>query len=386
MARYFVRFRVETLASIAESHSQQQQGNRPIWKFSWTSDGARLVLHDASRDESGVSVHEGLSLDMDVPAGDMDEAISRAQNLTEGLVNLISYTTAAACSPATLKSAYEIPRGQADVDVVWVHQRSRGPLGDLRPIDADLLNTVYSLYDKADEATKWRISQAAQWLRKGDLELETVGQFIAYWEGLEAASWALLDILCHEAVELFPTCSKCKHQLKECPKCKKPLGRLNDMAGVAELFERLVDGGRETHKRIRTHRGQLFHGGKKLKPGFLDALREDLQILREALALAIGECLGLEEVETKLIAGTQPRRATRPTRVKVFGKLAAFEAPDLERPDLQPFVEHEPEEKYSVTSEGKLNVAFAHTLTMRNAAFQAEGFEMWGDEHAFAKD
>jgi len=384
MTRYFVRLRVETLASIAESHSQHQQGNRPIWKFSWTSDDVKLVLYDVLRDEDGVFVPEGLGLDLDVPAESLDMAISKAQNLAEGLVNLISYVTATACGPAALRSCYQIPEEQANAEVVWVHQRVRGPSGDMRTVDADLLGDAYGLYDGADEATKWRISQAAQWLRKGLLELETVGQFISYWVGLESASWALLDILRPEERELWPTCSKCKHQVRNCPECGHNLGHPNNMASVAKLFEQFFDAGRKTYKRIRAHRGQLFHGGKKPRPEFLNALQEDVSALREALAMAIGVLLGIEESKMRRIASTQPRRALRPIRVKVLGELASFEAPALERPDLQPYVEHDPAEEYSITPEGKLNVAFKHTLTMRNASFQARGYEMWDDEHAKA--
>jgi hypothetical protein len=259
-------------------------------------------------------------------------------------------------------------------------------VGDLRPVDEALLSTVYALYDEADEDAKWQVSQATQWLCKGSLELETIGQFIAYWEGLEAASKRLLDLLCPDVTELLPICPKCKDQVEKCPKCGKGLGRQNDMAGVAKLFEQSTPGGEEMYKHIRANRGRLFHGGKRLKPEFLKALREDVRVLREALSRAIGVCLGLEEAAIRRIAGTQPRRAIRPIKVKVFGTLTAFQAPELGYPDLQPFVEHEPEEEYSVTPEGKLSVAFKHTLTMRNASFQARGYEMWGDEHARAAD
>ena len=386
MGRYFVRFRVETLASIGERIAQQQPGNRPIWKFSWQIDGARLVLYDSLRDLDAVFVHEGLRLDLEVPAESLDEAIKTAQNLAEGLVNLVSYATAAACSPADLESAYEVQQGQSDVDVVWVHQDRRVPLGDLRPVDAAILDDVYRLYYSADEPSKWQISQAAQWLRRGDLELETVGQFISYWVGLEATSRALLGILCPEEANLFTKCSKCESEVRNCPECGHDLGHPNNMAGAAGLFERFFDDGWKMYKRIRTHRAQLLHGGKKLKPGFLDLLRADLPILREALAAAIGVCLGLEESKSKHIARIPPRRAIRPTRLRILGRLTAFQAPDLEKPDLQPFVEHAPEEEYSVTPEGKLNVAFKHTLTMRNASFQAQEYEMRGDEQAKASD
>ena len=58
--------------------------------------------------------------------------------------------------------------------------------------------------------------------------------------------------------------------------------------------------------------------------------------------------------------------------------------PPLHEPDQQPFVEDEPEQKYSITPDGKLNIAFSQTLTMRNGSFRAESYEMWGDEHAMA--
>ncbi|MCK4393727.1 hypothetical protein KAX17_12550 [Candidatus Bipolaricaulota bacterium] len=386
MGRFFVRFRVETLASIAERIVQQRPGERPVWKFSWKTDDVRLVLYDVVCNESGVPVPEGLGLDLDVPGENLDEAIGKAQNIAEGLVNLISFATASACKAATLISVHEIPKGRADVDVAWFHQRTHRPLGDLRSIDADLLSSVYTMYDEADEDTKWRVSQAVQWLRKGSLELETVGQFVAYWEGLEAASWRLLDILCSSELELFPTCSECKHQIEVCPECGHGLGHRNDMAGVAELFGQFISGGKQTYSRIRSHRAQLFHGGKKLKPEFLESLRENIPLLRVALSVAIGVCLGLEEDEIKRIADTQLRRALRPVILKVFGKLIAFQAPPLDKPDSQPFVEHEPKRKYSVTPDGKLSVTFAHTVTMRNASFQATEYEMWGDEHARAKE
>lgn len=384
MNRYFVRFQVETLASIAERSEQQQRGNRPIWKFSWLVDDAKLVAYDILREVNSVFLHEGLGLDLDVPGENPNEAIDTARNLAEGLVSLISYATASACKPAILISAYEIVEGQADVDVAWFPHDSQRLLGDLRPIDPTLLNLVYMQYDKADEDRKWRISQATQWLRKGALELETIGQFVAFWAGLEASSWALLDPLPLETTVSYPTCSNCKSQILACPECGEDLGRRDTMAGVARVFEQHIEGGRNTYRHIRSNRGRLLHGGKKLKPDFLAALRKDLPILRKALSMAIGVCLGLEETDMKRIAGTQLRRAVRPLALKISGKLKAFSRPPLDRPDQQPFVEHKPEERYSLTPEGKLNIAFEQTLTMRNGSFQGQKREMWGDEHAKA--
>lgn len=384
MKRYFVRFRVDTLASIAETIKQQQKEDRPIWKFSWPVDDVRLVAHDALREVDGIFVHEGLNLDLNVPGKNLDDAIGRARNLAEGLMNLISYATASGCKPAALISSYEIVEGQADVEAAWFAQDSEHLFGDLRPIDAALLNLVYTQYNTADENTKWRISQAAQWLRKGSLELETIGQFVAFWTGLEAASWALLDLLVSATTDSYPTCSVCKAQILKCPECGHDLGRRDTLAGLAKMFEKYIEGGRQTYGRIRSNRGRLFHGGKKLRPKFREALRQDLPILRQALSVAIGVCLGLEETYIRRIAGTQLRRAIRPLAFEVFGKLTTFSPPPLDNPERQPFVEFDPEQKYSLTAEGKLNIALKQTLTMRNASFQAEGYELRGDEHAKA--
>jgi len=381
-----VRFYVETLASIAERYEQLQQEKRPVWKFSWRSDDAMLVMYDSLRDEESVLVHDGLGLDLDVSSMGLDRAIKKAQNLAEGLVNLLAYVTATACKPAIMKSCHRIPEHAADVETVWVHQRTRVPLGDLKPIRPELLGEAYRLYDKADEEAKWRISQTAQWFRKGLLELDTVSQFIAYWVGLESAAGGLQDALTFEEEELRPTCSRCKHQITSCPECGASMGRPNRMAGVAELFNRFLDDGRKTYGRVRSLRGQLFHGGKKPKPEFIEALQEAVPAVREALGTAIGVLLGMEEGTLKEIAKGKPRRASRPIRVKVLGELVGFKAPPLERPDLQPYVEHDPEEVYTISPEGKLNIAFKHNLTMRNGSFRATGYEMRGDEYAKAKD
>ncbi len=383
--RYFVRLYVKTLASIAASRDQYAAGARPIWAFNWTADDARLVLYDQIRDEEGVLVHEGLGLDLDVPASSLDEAIPKAQNLAEGLVNLISYVTMASCNPALVVSSHEIPEAPADADVVWIHQKTRVPLGDLKPISPDRLNAAYGLYDIATEENKWRISQALQWLRRGLIELDTVGQFIAYWVGLESAASALADILSLKQEELWPTCSKCKHEIRACPECEESLGRPNQMASVALVFEQFVEGGKRTYSRLRTLRAKLFHGGKKLRREFLEELQEALPIAQEALSVAIGLMLGMDQTELREIARSKPRRAMRPLRVKVLGHLVGFDSPPLEQPDQQPHVEQDPEEEYTITSDGELNVAFKQTLTMRNGSFRATGYEMWGDEHAMSE-
>jgi len=331
--RYFVRLYVKTLSSIAESRDQYKAGARPVWAFTWTTDDVRLVLYDQLRDEDGVSVHEGLGLDLDVPANGLDEAIEKARNLAEGLVNLISYVTAAACSPAAVVSSHRIPESKSDTEVAWVLQETRAPLGDLKPIDSDRLGSAYSLYDKAAEERKWRISQAAQWLRKGLLELETVGQFIAYWVGLESAASVFGEILSHEQKDVFPTCanSKCKHEIRECPECGKSLGRPNQMASVSEVFVQYFDDGKKTYNRLRTLRGKLFHGGGKLKPRFLEDLRAAIPVARRALAIAIGLMLGIDEAELRKISESRPRRSVRPRRVRVLGKLVQFDAPPTAR-------------------------------------------------------
>lgn len=384
--RFFVRFHVATLASIASREAQLQYGDRPVWRFSWANPDSKLVLHDVVTAKGGTLVHEGLALELDVPANELDEAISRARNLAEGLVNLISYATSTGCNPASLNAAYEIKRMPATVDVVWVLQEMPPPpLGDLRPIDSPVLRRVFSLYDKADQDRIWCISQAAQWLRKAALELETVGQFVALWEGLEAISWTLPSSLQSNEKEIFPTCPQCSHVIKQCPECGRALGRRNDMAAIRSLFEQHTQSGAAAYRGIRRHRGQLMHGGKKLTSEFLNALREDLEALRQGLSLGIGLSIGLDIEAAQRIAATTPRRATRPMTVKVRGKLPEFTAPSLDKPHLQPYVEWEPDRVYSTTADGKLNVAFKQTLTMRNAAFQAESYEMWGDEHAKAK-
>ena len=386
MERFFVRLYVETLASIAANRDQYKEGSKPIWRFHWKTDDVRLVLYDRLRDEKGALVHEGLGLDLDVPACSVDEAIPKAQNLAEGLVNLISYVTMAACKTALVVSSHGIPEAPADTDVVWIHQKTRVPLGDLKPINSDRLNAAYGLYDKVTEENKWRISKALQWLRKGLIELDTVGQFIAYWVGLESTSSVLMDILSLKQQKLWPTCSKCKHEIRACPECEESLGRPNQMASVAVVFEQYVEGGKKTYSRLRALRGKLFHGGKKLQLEFLKELAESLPFAQEALSVAIGLMLGMDHTELKEIAASKPRRAMRPIRVKVLGQLVEFDAPTLEQPDQQPYVEQDPEEEYTITSDGKLNVAFKQTLTMRNGSFQATGYEMWGDEHSMSND
>jgi len=388
MEKYLSRFRVETLASIAESYARLLKGDRPVWEFRFPDDGVHLVLFDLLRQEGEILVPDGLGVDVDGPGEDIASASERARNLAEGLVNLLSYASATACKPAVLISCHRIPNRLADVEAKWFHQDTHTPVGDPRPIDHGIFRSVYEHYDQSDDDAKWQISKATQWLRKGDLELETVGQFIAYWIGLEAVSQKLLTLLPPSDAEVHPACLKCELEVRFCPGCGESLGRpdRSGMAGVAELFARDIGGGKGTYARIRKHRGGLFHAGKNPTPGFMDSLREDLPVLRDALTTAIGMCLELADAQISRIGEAQLRRDVRPRRLTISGTLVAFEAPPLESPELQPFVEHKPEVEYSVAQEGMLRASFRHAITMRNASFQAEGYEVRGDENALAKD
>jgi len=385
MRQFFVRLKSETLASVSRSREEQQSEERAIWKFTWEPPlAAALVLYDWLRKEDGIRVHDGLGLDLLVRAGDDEEAFSTARNLAEGVINLISYSTATACKEAALISRYEIPARIGDTRFTHQLQSPTQLFGDTRPIDREVFARVFSCYDAADMGTKSRLSRAMQWLRKGSMEQNAVDQFMSYWVGLEAVSSLVLEALSIPPTELFPTCSKCKEQITECPECGNTLGRPNEMQGVAELFALNIEGGREAYKRIRSNRGRLFHGGKELTPEFLEAIKGDVPVLRQALSTAIGVCLGLERAEFAKIAAIEPRRAVRPLSFRIKGLLKDFLAPSLDNPGRQPMLENEPSLKYSLTPSGELNIAFEQTVTMRNGSFQPQESEIWGDKHSRA--
>jgi len=239
-----------------------------------------LVEVDLSR----TPVPVGLRMDVKVKAHNIDQAVTRAISIADGVVSFISFCTGVGLPIVREELAYDISSEISDRDFlqffhdlpVRVSRRQLQPAAMI-----DLMDRVFKLHNTE---TRNRILRAIRYCRKGSLATDPLEKFTWYWFGLETLNPALQESL------------KMPDALTRCPNCGHEWVSTPTVSGIRAAVQKLVPDGTKLYKRMRELRVSLFHGKSDLKTLIAQAIALESKA-RETLVRSVFLILGASPTE-----------------------------------------------------------------------------------------
>ena len=343
MQTYFVRFHADTLAKIG-TWAQLKRGELPFHPIEWKgANPTSAVVYDLTLAENGWNLPVGLGLDFRVSAASLDEALQKAHNAAEMVLSLTSLTILTQSAPPLFVLAYDATPGLSRRELV--SEVRVGHRVGSRLIDPDafqvLLTALDNLQCKAPSREQaleklQTIARSIDWLRKGLGSENFVDEFAAYWIGLEA-----VDPLLVEPTRIFRTCVKCGRVIDHCNSCGEEIPAservVNPLEGMRGVLEK-QGVSKSDFKTVRSLRGALVHGSKRLQPAEVSLLRRLLPEFRSGLVRAICNCIEVSEETTAKILERPLRRSTIPFICRRQELVEMTSVPSLQDIEMQPRV------------------------------------------------
>jgi len=359
MNRYCFQYYSRTLASVA-GRKDQQVSPRQGWNFDFPNARLKIALMDSVKSANGVNLHTGLNMIVYIEADSRGDARETSTNFTETLLNLITYSTLAYCSPAKLINVMEISAKEPHQFEHYVYPFDEQELmGSLSAIDKVLFGAIFESYKRS--SYQQRVMRSLSWLRKGVGEQNKVDQFVSYWVGLEVI----------------------KHILRRnlATKMRNP----GEWAGVEDIFTcKLHFEKFDTVK--KDGRNGLLHGFRELDDKFVREIASHVEPLRKTLIFCIGTVLGLADNTTFTISNKTPRGIPRGYSSIIKGRIRNLPVAFKELVENYPVIDAEiSNREFSLSESGDLNLKFSTSHHFRGPSdtkWDVEAMELWGDGDA----
>jgi hypothetical protein len=359
MNRYCFHYHSGTLASLV-GRKEQQALPRSSWVFDFQKDGAKVAFIDSIMKVSGINLHTGLNMIVDVKAESVSGAREISKNFTEMLLNLITYSTLAYCSPANLVSMMEIGDKEPHRFEHYVYPFDEQELiGSLSVIDESLFGAIFQSYDRS--SCPQRVMRSLFWLRKGVGEENKVDQFVSYWVGLEVIQHILRRNLA--------------------TKMKNP----GEWAGVEDIFTRKLHF-KNFGAVKKDGRNGLLHGFRELDDKFVREIASYVEPLRKTLIFCIGSVLDLKDSNTLTISNKTPRGIPKGSWAIIKGDISDLPVTFNDLIRDYPGVDAEVTNKeFSIDENGELKLKFKtdhHFHGSSGTKWMVKSLELWGDKDA----
>jgi hypothetical protein len=176
------------------------------WRFPLILDGVEelVVIQDTvTEGDDGLTVHEGLSVRIDLTAESADEARAKATGLASLHMTALSLTTRAPVDTLELVLVYEITPGKTeDLDFAQSQNVSL-PLGKV-PAPGEMVSKVQqALLQMPDPTQRQPILLAAQMYASALRAIDPVPRFIFFWPASEALDRPLRRVLDRQRKDRF---------------------------------------------------------------------------------------------------------------------------------------------------------------------------------------
>jgi hypothetical protein len=359
MDRYYLHYHSRTLVSLT-GRKEQQVSPRPGWMFSFPNDEARIALSDGVKNINDINLHTGMNIVVSVNVDSERNAIEISKNLTETILNLITFSTLTYCSPANLLSVMDVAEKEPHLFTHYAYPfDAQEIIGIVVIIDENLFGTIFKDYDKASD--RQRIMRALTWLRNGIGEEKTVDKFISYWVGLEVI----------------------KHILRRNLRTK--IRNPDEWAGVEDIFTN------ELHFQNfdavkKDGRNGLLHGFRELDDKFVGEIASYLEPVRKTLIFCIGSVLGLEDSVTMTISSKTPRGIPKGPWAIIKGEVRNLTLPFEEVVKNYPTIDAEVTNKeFSIDENGELKLKFKTNHRFHGSSgtkWEVKSLELWGKKDA----
>jgi hypothetical protein len=240
----------------------------------------RKIISEVDQKISGIKY--GFFIEIELETMDINSAISRAYDISELFLSMMSLETGVETYRSTLILAYDITEGISERDFIQFFYDL--PLS--RPQQADL--EIYTTHLEAvliyNGDQKERLHRSIRWLRKGINEDDPLDQFLALWQGLETLNTLLAaHFNCENAG---------KETIKQ--KCVKTGELFYSERTTKQGLEKLVyevELDKSIWKKINRTRNSISHGYAQLAGLYDDSIRLSpylAKLLHEGISLILG--------------------------------------------------------------------------------------------------
>lgn len=149
-------------------------------------DNAEVFIRDAVSEVAGIPRHEGLELQVVVPAADYDEGFQRARGLATTYFSALSTASRAWISTAEPVLAYEITPDVLPREFREWHREIALPFGKT-PVPGAAFGSIQEhLLALTDPVETFRIRMAVEFYTAALREIEPVLRFMLFWPAAEA--------------------------------------------------------------------------------------------------------------------------------------------------------------------------------------------------------
>jgi hypothetical protein len=325
-----------------------------------SADTRAMIENRLEKGPEDVLVPVGLRYMVEVSAIALDEALSKAIALSDGITSFISLSERLGLPPPLQEIAYDISPG--------INERAFLQLFHNLPVDLPrkaidpefLMFSLRKVIEEKDERRRDRISRGVRWYRKGALSIDVFDKFISYWTGLEALN-PLLQNEVNSADQAEDT--------------------IQTVSGIKAFMQKFYPG--DLYKRAHELRVELIHSTKPLVALTSEASSLEVvmgEVLRRSIYFLLGsEIQQGDEVEA--------RSATAPAVTMGFeGIIHGTQPNELGPPGEQPHLEVTRHEVISTKVEDpKIERTVTSTFTARTregVSITLFGWRLYGPKGA----
>lgn len=328
MAVFLVRHVTSTPASIGTRQEQQKSRIRGF-SFDLPEPSLSIFLTNSLEEVDGLRLHVGLNIVITIASFSEAEAEAESKLIAETLLNLISYSTLASCSPARLVSVLEFTGEEHSMFRTNIYPFNKDTaLVAQSPINQLVLQELLLAFFSSAEAEQ--VARALSWFRKGLNEENVVDEFIAYWSGLEVIKTPL-----RRRLRL--------HQRK-----------VDNWEAIRQVYE--DDLHLRDFEHLKETRNSLLHGYRPLTTEFVGEIESNIEPTRKTLIAAIAHSLNLKETTRVSLLGKEPRRIRKYPWMTIRGELTDLPLNIADLIDNFPTITGEPTTTHTIDDDGNLEV------------------------------
>jgi hypothetical protein len=316
-----------------------------LWRFNFIEDSGEPVtvfVRDLVSKVNDVPWHRGLELQVDVPAADLEAAISSARNWAEAVLTLLSAAGRASASPAEEFVGYEITPGVREREFAQWY-RDLPILVGKTPITQDAFGSLFNPLlaggpGTEDDRLKQRLMLSLSWHRQAMSHTDSLFRFLILWLAFES-----LTPLLTELYDVDP----------------------EGFQGLRALAEETGEGGSDFITQVLGLRRDLFHTRRVPVQGMKDRATEHIPRLQRLLVLGWLKLLGRPHTDLEMF----PDEAVvpYPARLIAFARIFQEDA-SVWGPGHHPHFEGRNTPVRVDTDDPRdVGVTYETNLTVRNA-------------------
>ena len=339
MPRYFFSFRTPSKLAFDDWHVHQKD-KIGYYKVNLNDINSTVVISDSKMKHGSIFLHYGLCFDIVIEKDNKEQGESKAAQIIESLVPLVSFSESCYIGHPELILSYKMEEGKTELEEFDGHIMNKTDLPtelSLRTLNISRLSVIFDKLLPLPQDLKRSIDLATRWFYKSLVTNDLKDRFINLWIALEP-----LDVHLKNAFGLleeeicYPICRECNKEFNICPNpdCKRDFSYKKPASGISGLKKLEESFGLGTKiSKIRDARGKIFHSG--LIPTDLETyVNSSFELLQHAIYFL----LKMDKNEVRNFLKTDMRDSTISPHLSLVGKFRITKPITIHDFDKQPFL------------------------------------------------